>query len=517
MDNKAVSATEFISPSKNSNCIVTKEKIYFSEYKFFSIKNSKTPLYAILHIATGKIYLKGRVGFLDDIYYLMKDEKYTEGSVSLIHNLKYIYDGQKMSDRVFISHYLDNNDLIKLVDDVTFKPVDKRIIYEDGGVFLNEYTPTQYLSEKFNNGNKNEGIFPFIRQLLLNLCAGDIKGYEYLLKVLSLSIKTPWIKRHGYIVFQGEGASGKGTFFDLIMTPIFKDYCIVDTEEVLRTQFNEYSHKALWVFIEEKDDTQNRQKGSLSSTLKYVSGNTKGVTEKKGMDRKTTYDYRNWGMTSNKYNLGLDLDKDDRRATIFGYSQSLGGHIDQSPRIRKMLEKNIPKELPDFVSYLKNLEFEQNEVFVCYKTEARRNLIELDMDNTALFINEIKNYSGGEFCQIIKDYKFSDKIDKKEIDLEEKENNFNMTIHRNTNGEDFLLLSSLYSLFRNYCELNNKHPVGANKFSTEFSYSTRINKERKSIDGKQKMVIRMDKFLKYFNLRYEENNGCYNIAEFNSK
>jgi hypothetical protein len=493
--------------------------LFFKDFEFFSIKNSKTPLYAMLDNRTGKIYLKGRIGFIDDIYYEMKKERYMEGKTSIIDILRF-ESGGKSSDRVLISAYLDNSDKIKIVDDIIFKPIEKRIFKEDGCVFLNEYTPTKYLSSEFNNGCKEE-TFISIKELLMNICAYDKNAYWYLMKVLSLSVRKPWIKRHGYIVFQGEGASGKGSFFELVMAPIFEKYLLVDTEECLRTNFNGYSFDKLWVFIEEKDDSQNKTKGNISSTLKTISGNQTGVSERKGFDRKIVKDYRNFGMTTNKKsNIGLNLEKNDRRATIFGYSKSLGDNIDAAPAIRLRMEKDIPKELDDFVSYLKNMEYDENEVFSSYKNEARDMLIEIDAANADHFINDIQEWSGESLETVVKDYGFLEEPDGEEINFNTKDKKVNMNIYYSDKPSDqhfYISLQTMYEMFKKFCENHDKRVLGYNKFPAEFCYGTRTKTITKTIKGKKKKLFLLKDILNYFGLTFDQNSEVYTFIEVKYK
>lgn len=508
-------------PSTSDSKSDYKDKIslFFEDFNFFSIKNSKTPLYAILNNRTGKIYLKGRMGFIDDIYYEMKKDRYMEGRTSIIDILKFEM-GNKSSDRVLISSYLDGSNKVQIVDDVIFKPIEKRVFKEDDCLYLNEYTPTKYLSQSFNNGCKEE-TFPTIKELLMNICAYDINAYWYLMKVLSLSIRKPWVKRHGYMVFQGEGASGKGSFFELIMAPIFEKYLLVDTEECLRTNFNGYSFDKLWVFIEEKDDSQNRSKGNVSSTLKTISGNQTGVSERKGFDRKIVKDYRNFGMTTNKKsNIGLNLEKNDRRATIFGYSKSLGGDIDAAPEIRLRMERDIPKELDDFVSYLKNMEYDENEVFSSYKNEARDMLIEMDAVNADHFINDLLEWKGGSFEAIIKDYGFLEEPDGEEISFNENEKKVNMNIYytdKPSEQEFYVMLTTMYDLFKKFCDNHDKRVLGYNKFPAEFCYGTRTKTITKTVKGKKRKMFLLKDILKFLGVSFDQNSEVYTFIEVKYK
>lgn len=477
---------------------------FLSDYEFFRIKNSKSILFAYLEKGS-KIYLKSKEAFIEEIYNISL--QYNTKDLHIISEIKSnpnYYADSRMSNQNVLYDYLLNNNGIKLIEDITFKPIPERLINEEKGMYLNEYTPTKYLNPSFNNGCKDSESFPYTKSLLMNLCANDKGAYEYLLKVLSHSIVNPHIKRHGFIVLQGEGASGKGTFFDLIMKPIFDSYFIADTEEVLRTQFNEYSNKAIWLFIEEKEDT--RGKGSLASAIKYVTGNSKVISEAKGKDRKLIDDYRNWGITTNETNPGLELKEHDRRATILGYSRALGGFKSESPKIRKTLEQNIPQELENFVSYLKNLEFDFTEIYNAYENEARKNILTLDMSNVGLFIEEIKNYEGSLFNHILKDYE----IPFSELYIITREN-------KDTNeNETYIWFKDVYSLFIRYCKNNERIITKDNKFSQEFNNITGL--QTRTIKDKNKLnkFYKLKDILEYFNLKIDfsfidESNKSYII------
>lgn len=460
--------------------------LFLKDYSFYRIKNSKSLLFAYLE-KNKYIYLKNKDAFVEEIYnialqYSTENLNVIQEIYSIAQNSNFTIDS-RWGEHTLLYHYLLKHNGIKLIEDLIFKPIPQRIIKEERGVYLNEYTPTKYLDPNFNNKCRDESSFKYIKSLLLNLCNNDIEAYNYLLKVLAHSIKNPHIKRHGYIVFQGEGASGKGTFFDLVMKPIFENYIIIDSEEVLRTQFNEYSNKAIWLFIEEKEDTKH--KGSLASIIKYISGNSKTVSEAKGRDRKVIDDFRNIGFTTNETNPGLELKEHDRRASIFGYSRALGGNKNKSPQIREQLEQEIPKELDDFVSYLKNLEFETREVQIPFENEARKNILRLDMSNVGLFIDEIKDYE--LFNHLI-------------ADLEIKFNTLTLTTR---NNKTYIYFKDIYRLFEKYCKLNERIVTKDNKFSQDFNNITGLKTEILKYNNKTSRFYLLEDFLKHFNLKID--------------
>jgi hypothetical protein len=141
------------------------------------------------------------------------------------------------------------------------------------------------------------------------------------------------------------------------------------------------------------------------------------------------------------------------------------------------------------------------------------------MTNTDKFIQDIQNYSGDHLETIIKDYGFFDKINKNvEFNENEKKYNMNVFFKDKTNEQEFyILLSTIYDLFRKYCENNNIHPLGYNKFSTEFSYNTRLKSLIKTIKGQKKKLFNLKEVISFFNLTFDEKSDFYNMEEIKSK
>ena len=237
------------------------------------------------------------------------------------------------------------------------------------------------------------------------------------------------------------------------------DYILIDTSQVLKTNFNDYTRERIWVVIEEKEDS-GKKKDNIGSTIKYVTGNKKRVVEGKGKDRKEIEDYNNYIFTTNETNPGLDLKEHDRRASVFGYSRALGGHRNKAPEIRLKLEREIPNELDNFVSYLKNLEFDMHEVFVSYETEARNNLVSLDVDNVGLFVQQIKSqYSDSLFNYILDDIQIP----------------FTQITIITHNNETWFLAKDIYLIYKRFSNINEKQITAENRFFPRFYNLTNLN------------------------------------------
>ena len=451
---------------------------FIRDYNFYRIQSSKTILLVYYNTKTQRHYIKSKEAFIEEVYDIALTYSKNQ-ELNIIQEIRTRIETRKENESHVLYEYLLKSNAFKKIENVKFKPIDLKEFNEDDLLFFNEFRPTNYLKKEFNNGCKDINSFPAHKYLISNLCGNDEKAYKYTLKVLSHSIKNPHIKRHGYLVFQGKGGSGKGSFNDLILEPIFKDYFIEEDETGISGRFNSESYNKIWIVINEKEGTD------ISSIIKRLTGSSTGTSEKKGQDRQKVEDYRNIIICTNETDLGLDLKQDDRRATVLGYSKTLGGSKEEAPKIRKWLEKEIPKERDNFVSYLKNLEFDTSEIFTSYETKAREQLIGISMNNIELFIHEIKNYENESLYLFLED-----------IDYEK-----NLIQFLSHKKETWVKASDIYSLFEKFCEVKGRIKNKENKFFPEFYNITGLESKTIKKQGHGKLrYINLKEFLEYFKL-----------------
>jgi hypothetical protein len=450
---------------------------FIRDYSFYRIQSSKTILLLYYNIKTKRHYIKSKEAFIEEIYDISLT--YNTQELNIIQEIRSRIETRKENEPQIVYEYLLKINAFKKVENIKFKPIDKKEFSEEDLLFFNEFRPTKYLKKEFNNGCNDPNLFPTHKHLIMNLCANDQKAYEYTLKVLSHSIKEPETKRHGYLVFQGKQASGKGSFNDLILEPIFKEYFVEEDETGIGGRFNSESYNKIWIVINEKEGTD------ISSIIKRLTGSSTGTSEKKGQDRQKVEDYRNIIICTNETDLGLGLKQDDRRATILGYSKPLGGSKEKAPKTRKWLEKEIPKERDNFVSYLKNLDFDVSEIFSSYETKAREQLIGISMNNIELFIYEIKNYENESLYLFLEDIEFEKSL-------------INFLSHKN---KTWIRIDHIYKIFEKFCKVKERTTNKINKFCPEFYNITGLEPTiiKKEGHGKLK-YINLKEFLKYFKL-----------------
>lgn len=451
---------------------------FVKDYSFYRIQSAKTITLVYYCHKTNRHYLKSKEAFIEEIYDIALT--YGNNDINILQEIRSVHMTNKKDESQILYEYLLTHNCFKRIQNIKFKPINDKEIKEDDLLFFNEFRPTKYFKPNFNNGCKDKTKFPAHKKLILNLCANDEKAYEYVLKVLSHSLKNPHIKRHGYLVFQGKGGSGKGSFNDLILEPIFKEYFIEEDENGIGGRFNSESFNKLWIVINEKEGTD------ISSLIKRLTGSSTGSSERKGFDRQKVEDYRNIIICTNQSDLGLDLKEDDRRATILGFSKPLGGHKDKAPIVRKYLEEEIPKERENFISYLKNLEFDISEIYTSYENNARSQLISISMNNVELFIEEIKRFEGETFNVFLNEIEF--KIESLEL-LSNKNKNW-------------IKVSDIYEIFEKFCRVKERFKNKDNKFFHEFYNKTGLKSVAIKKQGKGKLkYIDIQQFLKYFKLK----------------
>ena len=388
---------------------------------------------------------------------------------------------------------------IKVIENTLFRPIDKKEITEEGRLFFNTYeTPKLLKLNTLEVQNVNDNSFPNIKKLLLNLCCNDSKGVDWLIKRLALVVQKPTLRCPTYIVLQGRSGSGKGTFIDLVLNQIWGSRYVIETNtQNGSNNFNSQRKESIWTIFDEQQ-SNNKGKGDLNSFIKKETGSKVKELEHKGKDIQIIESFENFIFCSNKTDLGLKLEKGDRRASIFGFSDTLGGSHEKANALRTIFDVEIPLELSNFVSYMMHLKFDQGEVMRPYENESRENLISISMNNFDLFDEFLHNIFNGKHT--------------KDKDSNTSENtlfslHFNKLLIKNSSGL-YLSSSKLYLIYLKYCESKNLNPIREKTFYADFYNKTGIVKDKTSsgerkrvnINGFRHDVFNPNSFLTYYKM-----------------
>lgn len=455
---------------------------YFEDYKLYYLSKRSKPTYIIFDVKRGLYTIKNKEGF-QETNKLVISKNYV--SLSKIMEAQGL-DNSRQAEK-WLKSEIDKN--INLVDDFTFSPVSEKLIFNEEGEQLFNIYSTPLLLRNLEK-NKDPDSFPNIKELIMNLVCNDETNYDWFLKRLAISIQKPEMKCPTYVVFQGAGASGKGTFYKLVLKKIFSEkYCLETNVDRLTGRFNSASATNIWTMVDEAENSKNKYSQPLDVTIKSLTGNDKKIIEFKGQDSSSVEDYSNYIFNSNKTDLGLNLESNDRRAVIFGYSKPMGGDSRNAPNYYMKYSEEIPKELKNFVNYLNSLEFDYKEVMVSIMTDAKEQLITLAMHNNELFLYDIKSYQGLSLYKLAEEYG----IDENKIAAD--------YIFQSCGGDSFIKTSFLYDLYKGFCLANNKNPSRIEKFVSEVVNKTDLIQTRQNYWHDEKNNVK-------------KQNRCYDIKSF---
>lgn len=187
----------------------------------------------------------------------------------------------------------------------------ERVVVENGVHYLNLYRPTDL--------KPIPGDWEPVRQLITNLCGGDLIGVEFVLDWIATPLQSvqngkPW-KTLTAPVFQGAQGSGKGTL-GAIMRCLYGHHNFVElTQEALDGRFNDMLDGKLFVVCNEVISTNNRAGETFNKIKTWVADEYINIERKYG-DRKETVNTFNVIFTSNDTRPVI-VEKSDRRYIVF--------------------------------------------------------------------------------------------------------------------------------------------------------------------------------------------------------
>lgn len=295
----------------------------------------------------------------------MSDTSFTRALFSAGHDKKSAEQFKQLCPHVSNSkHFYDRSD---------------RIVTEAGIDYLNLYTPSTL--------QPIPGNWEPIRQLIVNLCGGDLVGTEFVLDWLAKPLQSiqngkPW-RTLTALVFYGQPGSGKGTLATMLRTMYGLQNSTELNQEVLDGRFNDMLVGKLFVLCNEVISSSNREDSTFNKIKPWVTDEYVNI-EKKFSDRQEVVPTFNLIFMSND-KRPVPVASDDRRYIIFA-------------------SKKLPKEISDTVWDDIHGDQKMLSAFYAalltrpakiakgqlYETEARRELMRRTMPSWDRFILSIK-------------------------------------------------------------------------------------------------------------------------------
>lgn len=352
----------------------------FQKYQIYLLSDDPKTKYLIHNSENGEYTIKnGNDSLSDYLYPQLQSEKID------LNELKIYYPDSNSKPKNLLIDFIQDNAIINILNDTAFKPIDVLTFEEEGKTFYNTYRPTQYLS--INKSDKVINLLnecPCIDNLIFNVCGNDILAKEYIIKLLAFILQNPHIKTEKLIILFGEEGSGKGLTFNCIIKPIFEKYAVSLNQDVLDAPYNGQMSQKLIVYFNEVEN--NKEKENILKN--WTTEPTVIINEKYG------------GMREEKsfFTIFADVNNNNpitagERRTVYLKSKTLGGSYKKSQELGELYVKEIPKELPNFVQYLKNLEVTHSEIREGYETQAKKDVLDNIKTVDKQFIDLMDEYT----------------------------------------------------------------------------------------------------------------------------
>jgi len=398
-------------------------------YELYYVEDEKSDTNCLLYYPQRNYYVQKSLNdVILNIFYECK-----ERGIDLITelNIKSIYDDwdkfnfKKQLNLILdqIRRIIEQENRIRLVYNINYEPSENKFIYHNGKKYFNSYNKSSLIDYY----KKSETYyFPNIKELILNLCGGEIKNYDYFCKWVAWLIQNPLEKLPTAIILQGQQGSGKGTLKNLILDNIFGNNVQEINQTHLESQFNDYLLGKQIIVANEVMHNDNRQ--TLPNILKNLVTDPEITINQKFKKSITGKNYTHWIFCTNSDNP-IKIDKDDRRYSVF-YSNKM------TKTLAKNIRENLDYELKEFLCYLKDIDVTFEEVSEPIMTEAKEEIIELNKDS----IDKFKDYLT-QFNNFTESW----------ISLFNNDSNFSI-VSDFGDGQRYLHTDLFYLMYEKYCE-----------------------------------------------------------------
>jgi len=349
---------------------------------------------------------------------------------------------------------------IKVVFNINYCPIDEKFINMDNKKFFNIYNKTD-LWDYYREDNDYQ--FMYIKELLMNLCGKSEENYNYFNNWLAWQIQNPTEKLPTAIILQGRQGSGKGTLKTLILDNIFGNNCQEINQTHLESSFNEYLLGKQIIVANEVMHNENRQ--TLPNVLKNLVTDEKITLNRKFKKEVICYNYTHWIFCTNSENP-LRIEEDDRRYTVF-YSEKLRKNLG------KDIRHNLDYELKEYVSYLKSLKVNFDDVSEPLQTQAKEEIQEINKDSVHRFLEFLAQFNN-LYEAFVSVYGHP---------------NFYSVDNSFGDGKEYILTQDFFSFYEKWCYNTGERGIfGKQNFSKRLStFGCRSQTKRKPGGGVFKM------------------------------
>lgn len=270
------------------------------------------------------------------------------------------------------------NELLSVSD--KFTPFSNSEFFElDGMTYRTPWRPAEYMTIKGEAGEFNA-----IQMLLERLTNHNAEYYRWVINWVAGFFQS---RRRSQcaLVLKGDQGSGKGIFFEYIITPLFgEEYCIVIDDDRLHSNFKNWIGGQLFYNLNEISHDMRTRK-AVKNFIKQLVTDTKVQAEQKYQDAGAIEVYGQVLIGSNEL-APLEIETSDRRYTVIQTARGLKKDGIDTDR----LVLDIKRELQYFAVFLLTYRVDWIMFNTALDTPEKRAVVNATTDKVVLLGNAIK-------------------------------------------------------------------------------------------------------------------------------
>ena len=239
-----------------------------------------------------------------------------------------------------------------------------------------EFKGITYDPESENNmgGALLKQLCPNAYKIMWHMTGSTQLEFEHFINWLAAAIdkkeplQTVWI-------FSGTQGTGKGLFFNFILTPMIGESNVVSKKlSALEDSFNSFLADKLFVAVDEFHITDSKQDQRTFDDIKYMTGGDRVDVRAMYRESKNVRTYANFMFFSNHSDVAR-LEDGDRRHNV-GFPQKM--KIKEAcPELFSNdldLKQLLSTEISDLYAFLHNFDYNYQAATTCIDNEAKRNM-----------------------------------------------------------------------------------------------------------------------------------------------
>lgn len=287
-----------------------------------------------------------------------------------------------------------------------FAPQDPRTIdLKDN--FINTFRPSRFLFDLVSIPEEATGadmdsikkmklVAPNIYDLIQHVTGGGDEFPRFINWLAAIfqkrdKIKTCW-------VLHGVQGTGKGSLIDGVLRPIFQSAARSCNLDTLTEQYNKWLTESLIVMVDEFKASEAMNSSRLNNKLKGLI--TEPMTPIRAMrtDWVDMRNYANFIFCSNEYDA-VFIEEGDRRYNVCPRQEIK--IIQRYPDWKKRLEKQVPKELEKFTSFMMHFTVDMAAASTVIENEAKAEMQENAQRTQDTFVKALKTGDFEYFAEVL--------------------------------------------------------------------------------------------------------------------